>query len=97
MPFFEFAASQIAGSHLSRPSAESSKIVPTLTEYCFLQALHFQTRRVVRYEYLVLPQRGQTGPSGQRKRATYSVATSRSEKWRIASSRLVGSSFVLAI
>src|SRR6266542_2497520 len=46
IPFLEFAASQIAGSHLSSPSGESSKIVPTLTEYCLLQDLHFQRRRV---------------------------------------------------
>ena len=48
MPFLEFAMSHTAGSHLSSPSGDSSKIVPTLTLYCFLQALHFQTRRVVR-------------------------------------------------
>lgn len=48
MPFFELAISQTAGSHLSRPSGESSKTVPSLTENCFLQPLHFQTRRVVR-------------------------------------------------
>lgn len=48
MPFLELAASQTAGSHLSRPSGESSKIVPTLTLNCFLQLLHFQTRRVLR-------------------------------------------------
>jgi hypothetical protein len=48
MPFLEFAASHTAGSHLSRRSRDSSKIVPTLTLYCFLQALHFQMRRVVR-------------------------------------------------
>jgi hypothetical protein len=47
-PFLELAISQIAGSHLSKPSGESSKIVPTFTEYCFLHALHFQRRRVVR-------------------------------------------------
>ena len=76
----EFALSSSAGSHLSRPSGESSKIVPSLTEYCFLQPLHFQTLRVVRYECSAQPQRGQTGPWGQRSRATNSVQTSRSEK-----------------
>ena len=45
MPFFELAMSQIETSHLSRPMGESSKIVPFLTEYCFLQDLHFHTRR----------------------------------------------------
>jgi len=43
IPFLLLAASQTAGSHLSRPSFESSKIVPSLTLYCFLQPLHFQT------------------------------------------------------
>ena len=50
MPFFELAISHTAGSHLSSPSAESSKIVPTFTDDCRLHALHFQTRRVERYE-----------------------------------------------
>src|SRR6266508_1329925 len=93
IPFFEFAMSQTAGSHLSSPSGESSKMVPSLTEYCFLQALHFQRRRVVRYEYSVPPQRGHFGPSGQRSFATNSVQTSRSEKYRIASRSVVGSAF----
>lgn len=48
MPFFELAMSQMAHSHLSSLIGESSKIVPTLTLYCFLQSRHFQTRRVVR-------------------------------------------------
>ena len=80
MPFLEFAVSQTAGSHLSKPSGESSKMVPSLTENCFLQPLHFQMRRVVRYECSVLLHRGQTGPLGQRRFATNSVATSRSAK-----------------
>ena len=42
----EFAATQTAGSHLSSPSGEPSKIVPTLTENCRWHALHFQRRRV---------------------------------------------------
>src|SRR5262245_30247458 len=48
MPFLELATSQIAGSHLSKPNGESSKIDPNFTEYCFLQPLHFHTRRVER-------------------------------------------------
>ena len=32
MPFLQLAISQTAGSHLSRPSGESSKMVPTLSE-----------------------------------------------------------------
>src|SRR6478672_9668511 len=80
IPFLELAASQIAGSHLSRPSGESSKIVPTLTLNCRLHALHFHTRRVETKECSLPPQRGQTGPFGQRSVATYSFATLRSEK-----------------
>jgi hypothetical protein len=51
MPFLQLTASQIAGSHLSNPSGESSKIVPFLTEYWYLHALHFHSLRVLRYEY----------------------------------------------
>ena len=32
MPFLQLLMSHIAGSHLSKPSGESSKIVSTLTE-----------------------------------------------------------------
>ena len=62
MPFLQLTTIQRAGSHLSRPSGESSKIVPTLTENCFLQPLHFQMRRVLRKEWLTEPQRGQMTP-----------------------------------
>jgi hypothetical protein len=48
MPFFALAISQMDASHLSSGIAESSKIVPAFTLNCFLQLLHFQTRRVVR-------------------------------------------------
>jgi hypothetical protein len=37
----KLATSHTAGSHLSSPSGESSKTVPTLTEYCFLQPFAF--------------------------------------------------------
>src|SRR2546429_6321399 len=80
IPYLLLAASHTAGSHLSRPSGESSKIVPSFTENCRLHALHFQMRRVVRYECSTPPQRGQTGPLGQRRDATYFVQTSRSEE-----------------
>src|SRR5438046_10159822 len=80
MPFLELAISQTAANHLSRPSGESSKIVPTLTENCFLQALHFHKRRVLRYECSAPSQRGHTGPCSQRRLATKSLQTSRSEK-----------------
>ena len=32
MPFLQFESSHMAGSHLSRPMGESSKMVPTLSE-----------------------------------------------------------------
>src|ERR1700728_2937181 len=77
IPFLLLATSQTAGSHLSKPRPESSKIVPSFTENCFLHALHFQMRRVVRYECLsVEPQRGQTGPPGQRRLAMNWTQTS---------------------
>jgi hypothetical protein len=44
IPFLLLAMSQTAGSHLSSPSGESSKIVPTLT------LVYFQRRRVLRNE-----------------------------------------------
>src|SRR5487761_1398540 len=80
-PFLELAISQIAGSHLSKPSGESSKIVPTLAENCLRHWRHFQMRRVVRNECSVPPQRGQTGlPSGHRSLTTKASATSGSVK-----------------
>ena len=48
MPFLQLAISHRASSHLSRPSGESSKMVPTLTENCRFAcfSLHCQMRRV---------------------------------------------------
>ena len=67
----QFASIHIAQSHLSRPMAESSKIVPTLTEYCFLHSLHFHIKRVVRNDAFLLEQRGQIGsPLGHFTEAT---------------------------
>jgi hypothetical protein len=45
MLFLLLGMSQIAGSHLSKPSGESSKIVPTLRENSFLHPLHFEILR----------------------------------------------------
>jgi hypothetical protein len=47
-PFLELAIIHMAASHLSSGMAESSKMLPTLTENCRLHALHFHSRRVVR-------------------------------------------------
>src|SRR5690348_7104478 len=77
--------SQSAGSHLSSPIAESSKIVPTFTENCLRHFRHFQMRRVLRNIGSVASQCGQVTPVGQRSEATNSNAASGSEKYRIAS------------
>ncbi len=47
-PVRELVSNQTAGSHLSNPIGESSKIVPALTENCFLHARHFHRWRVDR-------------------------------------------------
>src|SRR5438094_9789270 len=68
MPFLQLDASHIAGSHLSKPIGESSKIVPTLAEnFCFgCGVRHFQTFAFSRNVTLSEPQRGQRTPLGQR-------------------------------
>jgi len=48
MPFLADAASQKARAHLCMGIAESSKIVPTRTVYCFLQSRHRQRNRAFR-------------------------------------------------
>jgi hypothetical protein len=80
MPFFAFASSQIAGSHLSRPKGLSSKIVPSLTENCLPQSRHFQMRRVLRKPGFLASQAGQVTPLGQRSVDRKMVATSGSAK-----------------
>src|ERR1035437_2245879 len=81
MLFLLLAMSQTAGSHLSQPNGLSSKMVPTLSENCLRQPLHFQIRRVERNEVPPCPQRGQTTlPSAQRDRNTKLKARSGSEK-----------------
>src|SRR5205823_2436226 len=80
--------SQIAVSHLSKPSGESSMIVPTLHENCFLQPLHFHMRRVEMKECSALPHRGQVMPFGQRIGIMKFRQLSGSAKNRIASTRV---------
>src|ERR1039458_5023902 len=41
-PLRQFASIHMATIHLSSPRGESWKMVPTLTENCFLQPRHFQ-------------------------------------------------------
>src|SRR5579871_689860 len=96
MPFLQLTSIQSAGSHLSRPMGESSKIDPTLTENCFSQARHFQIIRVFRKVTSLLSQCGQVTPSGQRSEAMKLMATSLSAKNLTASSR-VSSAFSVAM
>jgi hypothetical protein len=42
--FLQLASIHIAQIHLSNPRGGSSKIVPTMTEYYFVQARHFHIR-----------------------------------------------------
>ena len=64
-----FAIIQIAVSHLSRPSAESSKTVPVLSVNFRLgcRVLHSQPPRDASRYTARLPQRGQLTPSGHRR------------------------------
>src|ERR1035438_10345928 len=89
-PFLSLAIIHIAHSHLSRPSGLSSKMDPTLTEYCFLQSRHFHISRVVRNECRLEWQRGHSGPSCQRIRAMKDTQTAGSEKCLIASISVAG-------
>src|SRR5579864_8911114 len=94
MPFLQFTTSHRAGSHFSKGSGESSKMVPTLAENCFLQARHFHRRRVARKVACASWQRGHfTTPSGQRSRATNARLVSGSEKKLTASRRVSGTWF----
>src|SRR5467141_152151 len=78
------------------PSAESSKIVPTLTVNCFLHPLQNHMRRVEIKECSVEPQRGQvTLPVGQRRDTAYSKVFCGSEKKLTASCNVLGSWSVL--
>src|SRR6266478_4548361 len=96
IPFLAFTMSQTAIIHLSMPSAESSKIVPTLTVNCFLHPLQNHMRRVEIKECSVEPQRGQvTLPVGQRRDTAYSKVFCGSEKKLTASCNVLGSWSVL--
>ncbi len=52
-PFLQLTTIQKAVIHLSMPSGESSKMVPTLTLNCFLHPLHNHISRVRRNECLL--------------------------------------------
>src|SRR5262245_7664763 len=64
-PFLAFEINHMATSHLSRPMAESSMMVPTFTENCRLACFseHSHTLRDLMKPTFWLPQVGQvTGP-----------------------------------
>src|SRR2546430_15434969 len=98
MPFLQFAASHIAGNHLSKPIGESSKIVPTLTEnFCFGWAfLHFHNLAFSRNVTLLEPHCGHFTPRGQRSATRNCKQASASEKYRTASRNVFGA-FMLTI
>jgi hypothetical protein len=67
--------------HLSKGIFEPSRIVPTLTENCFLQFLHFQTLRVARKVFSLPLQFGQiASPFSQRIAAKKSMQSFSSEE-----------------
>ena len=79
------ASIHIAQSHLSSPIAESSKIVPTLTENCLRQARQVHISRVLRNDSFLPWQRGHSGPFGHLALETASRYVNGSEKYRMAS------------
>src|ERR1044071_5400226 len=90
MPFLQLMSIHTAAYHLPREIGESSKIVPTFTENCFLQE---RQRHVLREAIAALSgelQNGQNTPSGQRRAAAYSKALSGSAKKMIASCSVGG-------
>ena len=74
--------SQIAGSHSSRPIGESSMMVPTFTENCFLHSLQRQIFRVAMNCTSAFPHpwRGQATPFGHRTATKWACARSGSAK-----------------
>src|SRR5207249_5131158 len=83
-------------SHLLSGMWESSKIVPTVTENCLRQARHlsrpgrvFDPGFGVRRYGSTPPQRGHTGPLGQRSRSSVSRALPSSEYRAPRSTRFV--------
>jgi hypothetical protein len=76
---------------------ESSNTLPVFTEIRSWHSLvmHFQTRRLLKYDTRLFPQCGQVIPSGQRMAATKSTHTSPLVKYRIISSRFLERFWVL--
>ena len=92
IPLRLLAISHIAGSHFSKPSGESSKIVPSLTLNCALgcRVLHWNMRRDAMNPTSFEPHVGQTIPFGQRRATTYLRQLSGSWKYTTASVRVRG-------
>lgn len=93
MPFLAFTISHIAIIHFDNLIGESSKIVPTLTENCFLHSLflHCQTFRDSINVLLSLSHRGQIAlPSFQRREAINLTQNNSSEKKLVASNKVCG-------
>src|ERR1035437_5760566 len=80
-PFLQLTTIQKAGIHLSIPSGESSKMVPTFTLNCFLHPLNHHISRVRIKEYSSPPHRRQViFFPGQRRLTAYTKTHSGSEK-----------------
>src|SRR5437870_8497843 len=99
MPFLALAISQIAANHLSSPSGESSKMVPTLDENCRLAclALHSHSRRVGMKRTSAAPQVGQVTPLGHWISTMKARQVSGSVKYRMASWRVLGAARLLSM
>src|ERR1017187_4074943 len=87
MPFLQFTICHIAASHLSRPSGESSKMVPVFDVNCRLgwRLPHCQRLYFARNVTLEPAQRGHMTPFGQRRSTRYSRQLSGLEKYTMAS------------
>src|SRR5229473_2280759 len=93
IPFLQLTTIHIAVSHLSSPSGLSSKIVPVFKVNCGALCFSRQCQRLYfsKNRTFLLPQRGHTTPSGQRRATRYSRQFTGSAKKRIACCRLLGS------
>src|SRR5271157_5200578 len=97
MPFLQFTICHMAVSHLSRPIGESSMMVPVLRVNWGASCLARQCQRLYfsRKSTSRLPQRGQVTPFGQRRLTKYSRQLAGSEKYTMASWRVVGSAAMI--
>src|SRR5579875_1093923 len=82
IPFLQLQTIHSAASHLSNPIGESSKIVPVLSVNCLASCFprHSQRLYFSRNNTSLLPQRGHSTPSGQRRATRYSRQFAESAK-----------------